>query len=44
MLLGEREDILQAFTLLKGKDKRARMDELFSLICRDLDWEFVPSC
>lgn len=43
VLLGESDEILGAFTLLKGKDKRQRMDELFALICKDLDWEFTPS-
>lgn len=41
-LLGETE-ILEAFTLLKGRDKRAKMDDLFSKLCRELDWEFIPT-
>lgn len=42
VLLGESDDILDAFQLLKGRDKRARMNDVFALICRDLDWEFIP--
>tara|TARA_Y100000748_G_scaffold148402_2_gene124097 strand:- start:530 stop:1687 length:1158 start_codon:yes stop_codon:yes gene_type:complete len=33
----------QYFSLLKGKEKLHKMDEIFKLICGDLDWEFVPS-
>lgn len=43
VLLGEDERILDAFTLLKGKDKRQKMDEIWQLICKDLDWEMIPS-
>lgn len=37
------EQFLDSFTLLKGRDKLARQDEIFKKICADLDWEFVPS-
>lgn len=42
-ILGESQDILEAFTLLKGRDKRQRMDEVFALIAKDLDWDFCPT-
>lgn len=42
-ILGEPRDILEAFTLLKGRDKRQRMDEVFALIAADLDWDFCPT-
>ena len=31
-----------AFTLLKGRDKLDRQNEIYEKICRDLDWHFVP--
>lgn len=34
---------LDSFTLLKGRDKLARQDEIFKLICEELDWTFTPS-
>ncbi len=37
------EQFLDNFTLLKGRDKLARQDEIFKKICEELDWEFVPS-
>lgn len=42
-ILGESQEILEAFTLLKGRDKRQRMDEVFALIAADLDWDFCPT-
>lgn len=42
-ILGESDAILDAFTLLKGRDKRARMDEVFSIIAKELDWSFRPT-
>ena len=42
-ILGESQDILEAFTLLKGRDKRQRMDEVFALIAADLDWDYCPT-
>lgn len=42
-ILGEPQDILEAFTLLKGRDKRQRMDEVFALIAADLDWDFCST-
>ena len=40
-LLGYTE-FLSCFTLLKGRDKVARMESTWGKICEDLDWEFVP--
>jgi hypothetical protein len=34
---------LPCFTLLKGYDKLRKQDMIFEKICKDLDWEFVPS-
>lgn len=31
-----------AFTLLKGRDKLDRQNEIYEKICKDLDWHFVP--
>ena len=33
------DEFLDSFTLLKGRDKLARQDEIFKLICTELDWE-----
>lgn len=37
------DEFLDSFTLLKGRDKLARQDEIFQRICEELDWGFVPS-
>lgn len=37
------ESYLTCFTLLKGKDKLQKQDQIFKKICDELDWEFVPS-
>lgn len=34
---------LEYFSLLKCKEKLAKMDAIFEKICKDLDWEFIPS-
>ena len=38
------EEFLDSFSLLKGRDKLAKQDEIFKKICEELDWEFVKSC
>ena len=38
------DQFLDSFTLLKGRDKLIRQDEIFKKICEELDWEFVKSC
>lgn len=37
------DEFLDMFTLLKGRDKLARQDEIFKKICEELDWDFIPS-
>jgi len=42
-LLGE-DDLLKHFPLLKSKEKLRAMDVIWQCICRELSWEYVPSC
>jgi len=37
------EEFLDSFTLLKGRDKLCKQDEIFKKICEELDWEYIPS-
>lgn len=37
------DQLLDTFSLLKGRDKLQKQDDIFKLICDELDWEFVPS-
>jgi hypothetical protein len=37
------DQFLPCFTLLKGPDKLKKQDMIFEKICKDLDWEFIPS-
>jgi hypothetical protein len=37
------DQFLPCFTLLKGPDKLKKQDIIFEKICKDLDWEFIPS-
>ncbi|MCH9717223.1 MAG: hypothetical protein K0U52_09080 [Gammaproteobacteria bacterium] len=39
------DEYLPCFSLLKGKDKLKRQDEIFKKICdcEELNWEFIPS-
>ena len=37
------QEFLDNFTLLKGRDKLLKQDAIFSKICEELDWEYVPS-
>lgn len=37
------DELLDGFTLLKGRDKLAKQDEIFEKICEDLQWQFLPS-
>jgi hypothetical protein len=43
-LLGVEDVPMLHFTLLKGRDKLEKQDQIFKKICGDLDWEFIPSC
>lgn len=37
------DQFLRCFTLLKGRDKLRKQDSIFQKICKELDWEFLPS-
>jgi len=41
-LLGESR-FLSTFSLLKGKEKLSRQDEIWRSICEENDWEFIPT-
>ena len=37
------DQFLRCFALLKGRDKLRKQDIIFQKICKELDWEFLPS-
>lgn len=37
------DDFLDNFTLLKGRDKLIKQDQIFEKICQELQWDFIPS-
>ena len=37
------DELLPYMSLLKGKDKLMRQDTIFRLICKELNWQFIPS-
>ncbi len=37
------QDFKQNFTLLKGRDKLHKQDQIFRAICQKLNWSFTPS-
>ena len=37
------DNFLQYFMLLKGAEKLRKQDVIFSNICKELDWQFIPS-
>ena len=41
-LLGQ-DYLLESFPLLKSREKLYEQDRIFSLICKDLGWTFIPS-
>jgi hypothetical protein len=41
-LLDQRE-FLPFFPMLKDREKRIEQDEIWKKICRELDWEFIPT-
>jgi hypothetical protein len=41
-LLGE-EQYLPHFPMLKDKEKRIEQDNIWKRICKELDWEFIPT-
>lgn len=42
-LLGMTNIPMLQFSVLKGKDKLAKQDQIFKKVCECLDWEFIPS-
>jgi HAMP domain-containing protein len=42
-LLGFDQRTLNCFTLLKGKDKLQKQDQIFKAICEDLRWEWIQT-
>ena len=41
-LLGH-DELLDRFTLLKGRDKLVKQDQIWKCICEEMDWEYLPS-
>ena len=41
-ILGQRK-YLPYFSLLKGREKRFKFDQIWEPICKDLNWPFIPS-
>ena len=41
-LLGH-DELLDRFTLLKGRDKLVKQDHIWKAICADMDWQYLPS-
>lgn len=39
----EEDEYLQYFPLLKSKEKLYQQDVIWKMICRDLQWEFIPT-
>jgi ribosomal protein S27AE len=37
------DQFLDSLSLLKGRDKLSRQDDIFKKICVELDWQFIPS-
>lgn len=37
------DELLDSFTLLKGRDKLQRQDQIWESLCHELGWEFVPT-
>ena len=37
------DSFLTGFSLLKGRDKLYKQDVIFEGICKELDWQFIPS-
>jgi len=37
------DQFLEHFTLLKGRDKLCKQDEIFKKICEELDWSVLPT-
>ena len=39
----EYDNLLPHFPLLKSREKLQQQDNIWKLICKDLNWEFIPS-
>jgi len=39
----EKNEFLPYFPMLKDRAKRIEQDDVWKKICRDLDWEFIPT-
>ena len=39
----EYDELLEFFPLLKSREKLQQQDQIWKLICRDLQWEYIPS-
>ena len=39
----EYDDLLEFFPLLKSREKLQQQDQIWKLICNDLQWEYIPS-
>lgn len=40
----EQDDFLKSFPLLRSREKLHQQDLVWKLICKDLGWQFYPSC
>ena len=39
----EYDELLIYFPLLKSREKLQQQDQIWKLICKDLQWEYIPS-
>jgi len=39
----EYDELLEFFPLLKSREKLQQQDQIWKLICKDLQWEYIPS-
>ena len=39
----ELDDLLPYFPLLKSREKLLQQDKIWKLICKDLNWQYIPS-
>lgn len=39
----ELDEFIKYFPLLKSRDKLKQQDQIWALICKDLNWDFIPS-
>jgi benzoyl-CoA reductase/2-hydroxyglutaryl-CoA dehydratase subunit BcrC/BadD/HgdB len=43
MQLLERDEYLEHFNLLKSREKLHEQDKVWAKICKELNWQFIPS-